>query len=792
MLLQARPLDRIRVLDVSDSIGAYCTKLLAGLGADVIKIECPEGDELRRRPPFRDGATGSEASLVFAYYHADKRGITLDTRRAESLPVLEELGSTADVIVMSPSRRRPLAGFDEDTLVVSWAPDDAVVCAITPFGLTGPYRHRRATHFVAYATSGSMHKVGPPEGPPLAIPGQQHWDEASAHAAVCVLAALQNRDAVGGQTIDISAHEVAAARDFAFDRYDVMGMAQDRAATIGYPPTGTWQCKDGPFDVAAHQTRHWGAFLRMLDDPPELSDPSLEDVLVRREIFDGLAETISELLASRSRGELVERGQAVGLPCSILNTPAEFVDDEQLAARNYFVTLRGSDGGDVRMPGAPFKSEPELFSVARGAPCLGEHNADTTALTNSGPKPARAETSGRTIDQLRVLSFGAFIAGNTTGLVLGELGADVVKIEAFARPEVLRSPAYGFSATSVQEPSGIPNTVMYGGLSRSTRNVSLEMNTEEGRALFRRLVAVADVVIENFGAETMRRWGCSFEDLSAINGRLVMVSLSGYGRTGPRSSYLAYATNISNFSGLTATWQFQHGTHSDYIAAVHAAVGVLAAIAQVDRTGTGASIDVAQTEALAAVMAPIYLDPLNNGRDTPPTGNVIPGSLFTGVFGCQGYDRWIAIELEDLPDWSTLCDVLDRPDLLIHDNAEADARRGELAHAITAWTAERSPHTAAQLLQHAGLAAGTVYDNEDTVRDPQLRVRGASIEIDHPDLGVIEYYQSPHRLTKTPGFVRRRGPRLGEHTVEVLREWLDLDERGIKVFEDASAVWQAP
>ena len=333
---------------------------------------------------------------------------------------------------------------------------------------------------------------------------------------------------------------------------------------------------------------------------------------------------------------------------------------------------------------------------------------------------------------------------------------------------------------------------MYGGLSRSTRNISLEMNTEEGRALFRRLVAVADVVIENFGAETMPHWDCSFDDLLAVNPRLVMVSLSGYGRTGPRSSYLAYATNISNFSGLTSTWQYQHGTHSDYIAAIHAVVGTLAAIAQSDQTDTGVYIDVAQTEALAAVMAPIYLDPLNNGRDTPPTGNAVPGSLFTGAFACQGHDRWLAIELEDVSDWSTLCEEIERPDLAIGDATEADARRGDLTDAVSTWTAERSPHTAAQVLQNVGLAAGAVYDNEDAVRDPQLRARGASVEIDHPDLGVIEYYQSAHRMTKTPGFVRRRGPRLGEHTCEVLQEWLSLDAHEISGLEAADAVWQAP
>ena len=369
-----RPLDGTHVLDVSDSLGAYCTRLLAGLGADVVKVEPPAGDELRRRPPFRDGVDGDDASLVFAYYHAGKRGITLDTRRRDSAPLLGELAADADVVVASPSRRHPLAGLDDERLELSWTRPDAIVCFVSAYGLTGPHRHWRATHFVAYAASGCMHKIGPPEGPPVVIPGLQHWDDTGAHAAVSILAALRNRADVGGQTIDISALEVAATRDFAFDRYDVEGMVLDRSVTVGFPPTGTWQCADGPFDVAAHQLRHWDAFLDMLDRPAELSDPSLQDVLVRREIFDGLQETISELLATRSRADLLERGQAAGLPCAVLNTPAEFVADEQLAARDYFVTVPTVDGGEVRMPGAAFRSSPELFAITRAAPGLGEHN----------------------------------------------------------------------------------------------------------------------------------------------------------------------------------------------------------------------------------------------------------------------------------------------------------------------------------------------------------------------------------------------------------------------------------
>jgi benzylsuccinate CoA-transferase BbsF subunit len=388
------------------------------------------------------------------------------------------------------------------------------------------------------------------------------------------------------------------------------------------------------------------------------------------------------------------------------------------------------------------------------------------------------------------VSFGTFVAGNTPGVVLADLGADVVKIEARARPDVLRMPAYGFGDTNVVEPSGVPNTIMQADLARSMRNVSLDMEIAAGRALFRRLVAVSDVVIENFGAHTMEHWDCSFRDLLGVNPRLVMVSLSGYGRTGPRASYLAYASNISNFTGLTTTWGVQHGTHSDYITAEHAVVATIAATMHAARTGEGVHVDVAQIEALGAVMAPLVLDPLNNGRDTSPPGNVVPGSWFSAVVACQGHDRWLAVELEDEADWEALCDFLELPRLTGAPMGDSTAR-AELEAALGAWAAGWSPHTAALLLQRVGLAAEAVADNEDVVRDPQVRARGAVVELDQPDLGTVEYYQSPYRLSKTPGYARHAGARLGQHTNAVLREWLEIDDDQLAALTRDGAVFQA-
>ncbi|MGE0879435.1 MAG: CaiB/BaiF CoA transferase family protein [Acidimicrobiia bacterium] len=396
------------------------------------------------------------------------------------------------------------------------------------------------------------------------------------------------------------------------------------------------------------------------------------------------------------------------------------------------------------------------------------------------------------LDGVRVLSFGAFVAGNTTGLMLAELGCDVLKIEARARPEVLRQPAYAYGRAAAFEPSGVPQTYLYAGLSRSTRSLSLDCYTEEGRELFRRLVAVTDVVVENFGMKVMAKWGCAFDDLRKINPRLVMLSISGYGRTGPRASYLGYGTNIASYVGMKHTWGVNHGTHFDYTASAHAVGSVVAALEQVRRTGEGVYIDVAQVDCAAAVQAPLYLEAMVNGNDPGYTGNEIADSPFAGVFRCAGVDAWLALECEDLDDWRQLCEFLSRPDLIVSTEIDAALQRPQLEAALVEWLANQSKHTAAHLLQKAGLAAGAVAGNEDIYRDPHLRERGFAVEIDQIDVGRYQYAQSAHRMSKTPGHIRRRGPRLGEHTDEVLRTWLDLADDEIDSYEAAGAIFRAP
>jgi len=307
--------------------------------------------------------------------------------------------------------------------------------------------------------------------------------------------------------------------------------------------------------------------------------------------------------------------------------------------------------------------------------------------------------------------------------------------------------------------------------------------------LFLRLAAVADVIVENYAPGVMQRWGLGYEQIAAVNPRIVMLSLTGFGHSGPRSHYLAYGATVCSFAGLTDAWQYPSGVHFDYLSEAHGVFGVLAALAARERTGRGTHVDLAEVETAAAVMGPMMLDYVVNGRRSVVPGNRVPGAMLSEVVRCRADDDWLAVEAEDADDWRVLARFLKRDDLaeaaLSPDGQAPDeAARAALCAALAAWAAELTAQQAMRMLQRAGLAAGVVQDAEDVVRDPQHRERHFLLEMDHPDLGVAEYMAPPHRLAKTPPAVLRPTPRLGAHTVEVLGEWL-----GMTPDEAAPYVW---
>ena len=370
------PLAGVRVLDLTSRVGAYCGKLLADIGADVIKVELPRGDDLRSKPPFRSGGPPGESSLLFAYYNNNKQGITLDWTSPEALPVLECLSKTARVLLVSPDNRRRIVGFQETAPHLPWLSERTLLCSITPYGLTGPWRHWRATPFTSFAASGQMYPMGPNDGPPLAMPGQQLYDEASTRAAIVVEAALAGEDRFGSQTIDIAAHNVGAWQNLVIERYSIIGRIQNRATNFGPPPGGVWKCRDGFIDIAAHAPRHWDIFVELLGNPDDLTDPLYKDRGMRTQLFDMLTALIEAYMQERSAHELVEKGQALGLPCALMYRPEEFLEDVQTQARETFVTVEHPELGELTMPGPSVRSSVPLLEYQRPAPTLGASNRD--------------------------------------------------------------------------------------------------------------------------------------------------------------------------------------------------------------------------------------------------------------------------------------------------------------------------------------------------------------------------------------------------------------------------------
>jgi crotonobetainyl-CoA:carnitine CoA-transferase CaiB-like acyl-CoA transferase len=364
----AGALPGVRVLDCSGPLGAYCTKLLADLGADVIKVEPPDGDQLRHLPPFKAGVAHPEASLWFAYYHQNKRGVTLDLDRREVSGIRARLGTGASVIVVSSEKeaRTWLATADQE---------GPVVCAITPYGLSGPYRHVSATHFTSCAMGGVL--ITPGDGevpiPPL---DQQMYDLAAAHAALAILVALRNRMTVGPQSVEIAAHEVMAGNGFAMHRFALAGYTNLQTGVAFAPPAGTWACSDGDIRFEVGTARQWEAFLELIGSPAELANPLYEDYIARHGNAEHIRRVVTPLIALQKRDELFARAQALGVPCAPINSVSDFVCDPQTVAREVFAHPVIHPHLGEYPTQQLFRSSQPLAVHRRAAPTLGEHNED--------------------------------------------------------------------------------------------------------------------------------------------------------------------------------------------------------------------------------------------------------------------------------------------------------------------------------------------------------------------------------------------------------------------------------
>jgi crotonobetainyl-CoA:carnitine CoA-transferase CaiB-like acyl-CoA transferase len=725
-----RLLSGVRILDLSVGFaGPYCGKILADLGADVIKAEPPDGDPSRARGPFPRGEPHPERSGFFLYLNAGKRGIVLDLAQAGGRETLLDLAATVDVVLEScpPGELDRLdVGFE----ALRARNPGLVLVSVTPFGQWGPHSSWRGSDLIASHGSGfayvfPSHQVDSPDLPPLNPPVhavELLAGEVAAAAATHGLLAVQRT----GRAVhlDVSVQEAVAAENY--HRYNVVdrtgAVRRQFAATPQGGSVGLLPCRDGWVAISPREEDQWARWLQVLGTPAWGSDPRFADRGGRERHWVDLYPLLAAWSRERTKAEVFEAAQEHRIACLPLGTGPDLMDSAQLAARGFLQSVDDPELGGLTLPGVPYQISGVDQRPPSRAPRLGQHQREVMAeLRESAPPrdgtPASDSQPLYPLRGVRVVDFSWVIGGPISTKYLAALGADVIKIESRSRPDL-----------SHRNPS-------WEELNLGKRSLTLDMKHDEAREIARRLIAVSDVVVENFSTGVMERLGLGYPALRALNPRIILASLSSFGRTGPDRELRAYGTLIQCFTGwagLSAhpglSPRTSGGIWTDPLAAILVTSVVLAAIRRQRAHGEGCAIDLSMVEATIAALPEPILAWSMNGEVVRPRGNRHPIFAPRGCYPADGDDTWVALSVQSDAEWATLCQLMAREDLLAETGLSTVAGRqtehDRIDAEIAAWTRRRPAAETADLLQANGIAAAPTLNPTEVPADPQLAARG--------------------------------------------------------------------
>ncbi len=811
-------LDGVRVLDLADQSGAYCGKLLADMGADVVNVEPPGGAAMRRIGPFFAGgdARATDArdanevnrSLFFSHYNTSKRSVTLDLEALHDRERFLQLTEGADIVIeTAPPGRMDELGLGYAALAAR-NPVLSVV-SITPFGQNGPHRDYRGSDLICQALGGMVYVNGFPNEPPLQGLGLQAYHSASSYAAIGALLALLAREQTErGQWIDVSIQEcVAVCVEHASSFFHQDHTIAERHGSLHWTRYfRVGRCRDG---YVMHCTLgDWTSLIEWVKadgKAQDLGEAAWEDFNHRRDHCVHLFDVLDAWAKDYTVADLVDGAQLRRIPYAAVLAPETLQQNPQLVDRGFFVPVVHEElGATLTYPGAPYVFSRTPWRIRRRPPLLGEHNEVVFAELKRGPLPsppplpelATGEgTCPRALDGVRVIDFTWVVAGPVATRILADHGAEVIKIE--------RRDGLDF---------GSRRGGLTGNLNRGKQSIVLNMSTPRGIALAKELIATADVVIDNFSARVMRNWGLDDDNLRRIKPDIITVSMSGFGHTGPQRDYVSYGPTLQALSGYTllmchpggepAGWGF---SYSDMAGGYSGALAVLMALWHRRRTGEGQRVDLSQFESVTALLGPRLLAVLlGQALETgcaalDNCSQEMPGAPH-GVYRCADLsgdaaarDRWCAIAVFGDDDWRRFCGALGHPDwtrdVRFASHSARVANESVLAPLVESWTRSRSAEAVMTTLQRAGIVAGVVANAEDLCRrDSHLQARRYWACVDTPEGAAVELDGVPFKMSDTPGDVRAPGPLLGEHTNTVLQRVLGLTSEAIAALRAANVV----
>ncbi|HKA53352.1 MAG TPA: CoA transferase [Candidatus Binatia bacterium] len=391
---------------------------------------------------------------------------------------------------------------------------------------------------------------------------------------------------------------------------------------------------------------------------------------------------------------------------------------------------------------------------------------------------------------IRVADFTWVWAGPFCTLQLAHLGAEVIRIETATRPCITR-----LLPPWPDNKPGLNRSGYFNQYNQGKRSLTLNLKEPAALEIAKRLVAKSDIVAENFAGGVMDRLGLGYEVLGQIKPDVIMISLSGYGATGPEQEYISYGpaqVPMSGMSSLTGYkgWRPMHVgiSYGDPNGGLHGAFAVLGALMYRARTGKGQYIDLSQWETSTAMVAEGLLDYGMNRTQPERDGNRDPHMAPHGVFRCAGHDQWVSLAARSDEEWQRLCTVIGQPALAADPRFSTLSARKQNEDAldalVAAWTLTRTPAEVTQQLQAAGIPAAPAMSNKDLATDPHLNSRPIFVYHEHPEVGVQQHIGIPWQMSKTPLSVRHPAPTLGQDTDYVLRDILGYSEEEVAGLRD--------
>lgn len=787
-------LEGVRVIDLSADIGgAFAARLLGVYGADVVLVEPPAGHPIRHLPPhLGDDAGNPDASILAAYYHAGKRSITLDFDDADDRETLKSLIAGADAVIESYAPGE-LASRGIDLEALSEQHPGLVVTQITPYGQTGPRAQWRATALTAAAAGGEMALCGDPEREPLKTAGHQAYLQGGLHGFSATALGLYAAAHSGiGDRIDISIQEVQnATLEGAGPAALTRGSEATRGGNAARATWGIHPSKDGYVGVAG-MPRQGPSIYRAIGRP-ELVDDPLFGVSWSPEADAVLSVLVPEWTQERTSREIFEHAEQFRAPFAMIPTPRELLEWPGLIETDFWHEVEHPVLGKHPLPAGPIAFDGERGEQRR-APLLGEQSAEIRAeLPDASPVPAAIDSSQAAppLAGLRVVDMTQVWAGPFACRFLGDQGADTIKVEGPAFPDSVRGLGGQFDADSVNRSS------YFNEYNRNKRGLVINIQQPEGAEAIKRLVAGADIFVENWGSGVADRLGLGYEELRAIKPDLVYVSMPGFGHDGPDAHRIGYGPTIEQMGGLVALQGYEDGpphksgiSYGDPVSGTTTAGAVGTALYRRARTGQGCYIVVPQRDGIVGLVGEyivaegvgepiptrignrdLQFAPHNVYRthDTEPRPRLGIDEELMG----EEIDTWLAIAVDSDAAWDGLRSVLGDARLDEPAYATAEGRRAAaeaIDTVIAEWARNRDPDEAASALQAAGVAASQVLTPLDLTSDAHLEARGAFTTYDHAVTGVQRTTLPAWRFARRPITHVGAAPAFGQHNTEVLTE----------------------